>query len=131
MHDPNNLGNENSDTPVSPVKAGLGCRCPRCAKGKLYKGFLEFADKCDHCDLDFSEFEAADGPAVFIMLILGFIIVGAALVVEVNFKPPLWLHAVLWTPAIIGGSIALLRPAKGLIVAMQYLHDAGEGKLDK
>lgn len=125
------MGNENSDTPVSPVKAGLGCRCPRCGKGKLYKGFLDFADKCDHCGLDFSKFENGDGPAVFIMLILGFIIVGAALVVEVTFKPPLWVHAVLWGPSIIGGSIALLRPAKGLIVAMQYTHDAGEGKLDK
>lgn len=125
------MGNENLDTPVSPVKAGLGCRCPRCGVGKLYNGLLQFADQCDHCQLDFSEFEAADGPAVFIMLILGFIVVGLALVVEVKYEPPLWLHAILWTPLIIGGSIAMLRPAKKLIVAMQYIYQAREGKLDK
>lgn len=123
--------NQNSDTPVSPVKAGLGCRCPRCGKGKLYDGFLEFAGTCDHCELDFTEFERGDGPAVFIILILGFIVVGLALVVEVNYQPPLWLHAILWAPMIIGGSIGMLRPAKGLIIAMQYYYNASEGKLDK
>jgi uncharacterized protein (DUF983 family) len=78
---------ENSDTPVSPIKAGLGCRCPRCGQGKLYSGFLDYADKCTECDLDYSEFEKGDGPAVFIILILGFIVVGLALVVEVNYGP--------------------------------------------
>ena len=123
--------NQNSDTPVSPVKAGLGCCCPRCGKGKLYKGFLDFADGCDQCDLDYSEFDSGDGPAVFIILILGFIVVALALFVEVNYHPPLWLHAILWGPVIIGGAIAMLRPAKGIMVAMQYLYKAREGKLDK
>lgn len=122
---------EKLNTPVSPVKAGLGCRCPRCAKGKLFKGFLDFADKCDHCDLDFSDFEKGDGPAVFIILILGFIVVGLALVVEVNYQPPLWLHALLWGPMIIGGSLGMLRPLKGITIAMQYIFKAREGKLDQ
>ncbi len=120
---------ENSDTPVSPIKAGLGCRCPRCGKGKLYSGFLGFAEECENCGLDYSMFDAGDGPAVFIILILGFIIVGFALVVEVKFHPPLWLHALIWGPLIIGGSIAMLRPMKGIMVAMQYLYKAREGKL--
>lgn len=130
-HPNNKMGNLNSDTPVSPVKAGLGCRCPRCGRGKLYDGFLEFADKCESCDLDFTEFERGDGPAVFIILILGFIVVGLALVVEVSYQPPLWLHAIIWGPLIIGGSIGMLRPAKGLMIAMQYIYNAREGKLDK
>ncbi len=121
---------ENSDTPVSPVKAGLGCRCPRCGVGKLYKGFLDFTPACETCELDYSEFDSGDGPAVFIILIMGFIVVGLALVVEVRYRPPLWLHALIWAPVIIGGSIGLLRPAKGLMVAMQYLYKAREGKLD-
>ncbi|MCB2091981.1 MAG: DUF983 domain-containing protein [Alphaproteobacteria bacterium] len=107
------------------------CRCPRCGKGKLYKGFLDFADKCSECELDYSDFEKGDGPAVFIILIMGFIVVGFALVVEVRFHPPLWVHAVLWTPLILGGSIAMLRPMKGLIIAMQYIYKAREGKLDQ
>jgi len=127
----NLLDTENTDTPVSPVKAGLGCRCPKCGKGKLYKGFLDFADRCDQCDLDYSEFDSGDGPAVFIILILGFIVVALALLVEVNYHPSLWLHAILWGPVIIGGAIAMLRPAKGLMVAMQYEFNAREGKLDE
>lgn len=120
-----------TDTSVSPIKAGLMCRCPRCGKGKLYKGFLDFADRCSECELDYSDFEKGDGPAVFIILIMGFIVVGFALVVEVRFHPPLWIHAVLWTPLILGGSIAMLRPMKGLIIAMQYIYKAREGKLDQ
>lgn len=125
------LQSEKLDTPVSPVKAGLGCRCPRCAKGKLYNGFLDIADECAECGLDFSEFDAGDGPAVFIILILGFIVVGLALVVEVRYQPPLWLHAIIWGPLILGGAIGSLRPMKGVMVAMQYLYKAREGELDK
>jgi uncharacterized protein (DUF983 family) len=123
--------NLNSDTPVSLLKAGLGCRCPRCGKGNVFKGFLDFNSGCSECDLDFSGFENGDGPAVFIILILGFIVVGLALVVEVNYEPPLWLHALLWGPMIIGGSIGMLRPMKGLMIAVQYFHNAKEGELDK
>ncbi|MCC3862461.1 DUF983 domain-containing protein [Pseudemcibacter aquimaris] len=119
----------NSDTPVSPIKAGLGCRCPRCGKGKLFNGILEFAEGCKVCDLDYAEFEKGDGPAVFIILILGFIVVGFALLVEVIYEPPLWLHAILWGPMIIGGSIWMLRPMKAFIIAMQYSYNAREGQL--
>ncbi len=122
---------ENYDTPVSPVKAGLGCSCPRCGKGRLFKGYLDFADNCENCGLDYSEFDTGDGPAVFIILIMGFIIVGLALIVEVNFRPPLWLHALIWVPSILGGSLLMLRPMKGGLIAMQYLYKAREGKLDE
>ena len=123
--------NSNSDTPVSPLKAGLGCRCPKCGKGKLFKGFLNFENKCGVCELDYDMFDAGDGPAVFIILILGFIVVGLALVVEVKYQPPLWVHALFWGPMIIGGSIGMLRPMKGLMIAMQYFYNAKEGELDK
>ncbi len=123
--------NLNLDTPVSPVKVGLGCCCPRCANGKLFDGFLTFSKNCTFCGLNFEEFDSGDGPAVFIILILGFIVVGLALVVEVNYQPPLWLHAILWGPLIIGGSIGMLRPMKGIMIAMQYHYNAKEGELDK
>jgi len=121
---------ENSIIPVSPIKAGLGCCCPKCGKGKLYKGFLNFADRCSECDLDYADFEKGDGPAVFIILIMGFIVVGFALVVEVKYQPALWLHALFWGPMITGGSIAMLRPVKGLMIAMQYVYKAKDGRLE-
>ena len=77
------------------------CRCPRCGKGKLFDGFLTLAPRCEACGLDYSFVDAGDGPAVFVMFIAGFIVVGSALVVEVMYEPPYWVHAVLWLPLIL------------------------------
>ncbi|MFQ5958048.1 MAG: DUF983 domain-containing protein [Alphaproteobacteria bacterium] len=115
---------------VSPFRAGLACRCPRCGVGRLFKGFLDVAERCDVCDLDYSRQNSGDGPAVFIILILGFVVVGLALVVEINFAPPLWLHLALWFPLILGGSIGLLRPFKATLIALQYKHDVQFGSDD-
>lgn len=124
----NNISEKNT---VSPIRAGLLCKCPRCGEGKLYNGFLAFADKCSYCDLDYTNFDSGDGAAAFIIMFLGFIIVGLALVVEVKFSPPIWLHLLMWIPAIIGGSLFMLRPAKALMVAAQHHFNASEGKLDQ
>ena len=87
---------------ISPFAAGLTCRCPRCGKGKLFSGFLTIRAKCDVCGLDYSFVDAGDGPAVFIILIVGFIVTGGALFVEVTYQPPYWVHAALWLPIGIG-----------------------------
>ena len=108
--------------PVSPLSAGLGCRCPRCGQGKLYDGFLQVAKKCDRCGLDLSAQDSGDGAVAFVTLILGFIAVGLALWIEFSFEPPLWVHAVLWPPIILGGTIAMLRPLKAFLIAQQYRH---------
>lgn len=111
---------------VSPLRAGLLCRCPACGEGPLYSGYLTIAPRCTRCGADLAVCEQGDGPAVFVILILGFIIVGAALVVEVTIMPPLWVHAVLWPPLVIGGALALLRPLKAVMAAMHYRHRQGE-----
>jgi uncharacterized protein (DUF983 family) len=90
--------------------AGLRCRCPNCGRGALFRGFLTVVDRCAACGIDLRAHDTGDGPAVFIILILGFVIVGAALVVEVAYQPPLWVHAVVWPPLVLGGALALLRP---------------------
>lgn len=107
---------------VSPFFAGLRCRCPACGKGKLFGGFLSVVPRCSHCDQDLSAHEEGDGPAVFIILVMGAIVVGLALWTEINHQPPLWLHAVLWAPLILVGSLAMLRPFKATIIAMQFKH---------
>ncbi len=116
--------------PVSPFAAGLGCRCPRCGKGKLFKGFLTMPPRCEACGLDYGFIDAGDGPAVFVILIGGALIVGLALWVEVKFQPPLWLHALLWIPGILIVTLGLLRPFKGVLVALQYRNKAAEGRLE-
>ena len=117
--------------PVSPYAAGLRGRCPRCGEGKLFDGYLELAPRCERCDLDYSFAEAGDGPAVFVILIAGFAVVGSALLVEAYWRPPYWLHALLWLPMLLILTLGLLRPLKGLLVTLQYHHKAEEGRVDR
>ncbi|MFG1224901.1 DUF983 domain-containing protein [Xanthobacter wiegelii] len=117
--------------PVSPLAAGLSCRCPRCGRGPLFKDFLDLAPACTSCGLDYDFADAGDGPAVFVILFAGFIVVGLAFWVEVKFEPPLWVHALLWIPAILVVTLGLLRPLKALMVALQYRNKASEGRLDQ
>ncbi|MCC6948037.1 MAG: DUF983 domain-containing protein [Bradyrhizobiaceae bacterium] len=121
-----------SDGPaVSPYVAGLRGRCPRCGMGKLFSGYLGLAPRCTNCGLDYSFADSGDGPAVFVMLIAGFVVVMSALVTEVLWRPPYWVHAALWLPAIVILSLVLLRLAKGLLITLQYHHKAEEGRLDR
>lgn len=115
----------------SLLASALGCRCPRCGRGKLFKGFLGLQPACAVCGLDYSKADAGDGPAVFVILLLGGLVVFLALMVEVAYEPPLWLHAIIWPPAILGGAIALLRPMKAAMIALQFRHKASEsGKVN-
>jgi uncharacterized protein (DUF983 family) len=116
------------DTLSGSIRAGLSCGCPRCGRGKLFRGFLTPRPRCEVCGLDYAFADAGDGPAVFIMFLAGFIVVGAALIVEGLYHPPYWVHAVLWVPLIIIVTIGPLRPMKGLMIALQYHHKAEEGR---
>ena len=107
---------------VSLVRAALGCRCPRCGEGRLFAGLLSVRGTCETCGLDLSTQDAGDGPAVFVILFLGFIVVGLAALIEIQFSPPLWVHLLLWTPLILGGAIMMLRPLKAGLIALQYRH---------
>jgi uncharacterized protein (DUF983 family) len=111
------------------AQRGLAGRCPRCGEGALFSGFLKVAPRCDKCGQDFTFADSADGPAFFVMSISGFIVVIAALVVEVVYQPPYWVHALLWVPLILVLTIVPLRPVKGLLIALQYHHKAAEGRL--
>jgi uncharacterized protein (DUF983 family) len=115
----------------SPIAAGLACRCPRCGKGKLFEGFLTLRPRCETCGLDYSFADAGDGPAVFVILFAGFIVVFLALIVEFAYQPPFWLHALLWGPLILVVTLGPLRPFKGVLITLQYHHDAAEGRLDR
>ncbi|RLP25182.1 DUF983 domain-containing protein [Mesorhizobium sp. YM1C-6-2] len=117
--------------PIEPIAAGLKGRCPRCGKGRLFSGLLSIAPDCDECGLDYSFADAGDGPAVFVILIIGFIVVGLALWTEVSFNPPLWLHFMLWIPLTLVLSLGGLRLIKGVLVTLQYANKAAEGRLDR
>ena len=110
------------------VAAGLSCACPRCGQGRLFAGFLKLQPRCERCGLDYGFADSGDGPAVFIMFLAGAIVVGAALVTEILFQPPYWVHAALWLPLIMLVTLGPLRPMKGLMIALQYHHKAAESR---
>ena len=116
--------------PVDPVNAGLKGRCPRCGEGRLFSGFLTVAPRCGVCGLDNSYADSGDGPAVFVILLIGFVVCGLALWLEVSVGPPLWVHFLLWMPLIVVLSLVALRLIKGLMIALQYRNKAAEGRLD-
>ncbi len=116
---------------LSPFRAGLACKCPRCGRGPLYSGVLTVAERCSACGLDLQKAGSGDGPAVFIIFILGFLVVPLALLFEAKIEPPMWLHVAIWPALILGTSLGLLRPVKGVLIALQYRYKAREsGTLD-
>lgn len=115
--------------PSLPLLRGLRCRCPRCGEGRLLQGFLRLRPRCEHCGLDYAFADAGDGPAVFVILLAGFVVVFAALLVEFAYRPPYWVHAALWLPLVLVVTLGPLRPLKGMLIALQYHHKAAEGRL--
>ena len=109
---------------IPVLRAGISCKCPRCGVGKLFGGFLTVAERCGVCGLDFADMDSGDGPAVFVIMALGFLVTAGALIVEVAYQPPYWLHSVIWFPAILIGGLALLRPSKAMFIALQFKHQA-------
>jgi uncharacterized protein (DUF983 family) len=111
---------------VSPFVAGVRCRCPRCGRAPLYEGLLTIRERCVACGLDLRAQDSGDGPAVFVILILGFVVVGLAALVEIKLEPPLWVHALLWPGIILAGAIFLLRILKAMLIALQFRHRAAD-----
>ncbi|WP_045365129.1 DUF983 domain-containing protein [Methyloceanibacter caenitepidi] len=111
------------------VWAGMCGRCPSCHKGKMFDGYLTLAPACNVCGLNYDFADSGDGPAIFVMLFTGFIIVGAALYVEAVYQPPYWVHALAWGTAALILPLLLLRSFKGVLIALQFRNKAEEGKL--
>ena len=101
-----------------------------CADGDLVECFLDLQPRCQVCGLDYEFIDSGDGPAVFVILIVGFIVAFLALYVEFTFQPPFWVHILLWLPLILILAVGMLRPLKGLMIAIQYRTKAEQGRLE-
>ncbi|MBB6123301.1 DUF983 domain-containing protein [Sphingobium subterraneum] len=123
------------DTPLAPVKIGplitasAQGLCPRCGARTLFASVVAFSDRCRQCGLDFTQFNVGDGPAAFLTMIIGAVMLGLALALEFSVHPPLWLHVILWAPLTIASVIGSLRIAKGALLALEYRNRAREGVL--
>jgi uncharacterized protein (DUF983 family) len=104
---------------IDPIRAGLLCRCPNCGKGPLFQGFLKVVERCAACGFDFTRLNTGDGAAIFIMQIAGGIVVFTALYLQIALNPPIWLMLLIALPASLALSLGLMRPGKGLMIALQ------------
>src|SRR5579871_540535 len=123
--------NSSPDAPFlrQSVLRGLACKCPRCGEGKLFTGFLALRPRCETCGLEYAFIDTGDGPAIFIIMLAGAIVVACALIVEVKYQPPFWLHAALWLPLILLTTLLPLRSMKALLIALQFHHKAAPGQI--
>ena len=113
----------------APAEAALRGLCPRCGARTLFAGIASFAPQCRACGLDFAGFNVGDGPAAFLIFIVGGLITGLAIWVELAFEPPFWVHILLWFPLTAALVVGLLRLAKGLLLALEYKNRAREGRI--
>lgn len=119
-----------ADKAPSAVLAGLLGRCPNCGRGPLFAGFLKVAPRCARCGFDLGAADSGDGPAVFVILFVGFLVGFAALFTEFAHHPPIWVHLALWLPLTLILCVGLLRPFKGVLVALQFRNRASEARRD-
>jgi uncharacterized protein (DUF983 family) len=124
--------NAPQDTPTlrQSVLRGLACKCPRCGNGKLFAGFLSLRTRCEACGLDYAFIDTGDGPAIFIIMLAGAVVVACALIVEVKYQPPFWVHALLWLPLVLATTLLPLRAMKSLLIALQFHHKAAPGRVE-
>jgi uncharacterized protein (DUF983 family) len=116
-------------TPPTPLAAGLGGLCPRCSARTLFQGLLKFAPRCRACGLDFASFNVGDGPAAFLILIVGAIVTGLALWLELAVEPPFWVHLLIWPLVTLALVVGLLRIGKGMLITLEYRNAAREGRI--
>lgn len=114
----------------TPLLAGLRGRCPNCGVGPLFEGFLKVVPSCSACGYNLAKADSGDGPAVFVILIAGFICAFAMLFTEIAFAPPVWVHIVIFLPLTLGVCLGLLRPLKGIMLAAQFSNRASEARYD-
>ncbi|MEZ5695411.1 MAG: DUF983 domain-containing protein [Sphingomonadaceae bacterium] len=108
------------------AEAALFGLCPQCGAQTMFDGTVKFADKCRACGLDYSSFNVGDGPAAFLTLLIGGLITGLALWLELAWSPPFWVHAILWIPITTLAVVYGLRVAKGALLASEVQNKAGE-----
>jgi uncharacterized protein (DUF983 family) len=127
------MTNAEHDTKGQPsiASAALFGLCPRCSARTLFDGVAKFAPRCADCGLDYTRFNVGDGPAAFLTLIIGAVVAGLAIWVQIAFEPPFWIHILLWVPLTSLAVVMGLRAGKAALLAIEYRRDAGEGRQEQ
>ena len=122
---------ERAETFVAPdqIAAAVKGLCPRCGAPGLFRGWIDFAAKCPRCGLDYNAFNVGDGPAAILTLVLGALIVGVAIWIQLAWGPPIWLQLIIWLPITVFGVVGSLRVAKAALLGAEYRNAAHEGRI--
>ncbi|MBK6299069.1 MAG: DUF983 domain-containing protein [Sphingomonadales bacterium] len=118
-----------ADQAPDTAQAAIRGLCPKCGAPGLFGGVVRFSPGCLGCGLDFDQFNVGDGPAAFLIMIVGGIVTILAVVVQLKFEPPFWVHILLWVPITLALVLGLLRIAKGALMALEYRNRAREGRI--
>jgi uncharacterized protein (DUF983 family) len=105
---------------LASLLRGASSRCPACGQGRLFHSYLKVADHCPSCGEALHHHRADDAPAYFAIAIVGHVVVGLLLAVEMAYRPPLWLHAAIWLPLTVILALIVLPPIKGALVGLQW-----------
>ncbi|NQV94035.1 MAG: DUF983 domain-containing protein [Sphingomonadales bacterium] len=112
------------------LPAALFGLCPHCGQKTLFANLTKFSNTCRACGLDFGCYNVGDGPAAFLTMVVGAIILGLALALEANFHPPIWVHIMLWVPLTVAAVVGLLRVTKAILLILEHRNQAREGSID-
>ena len=118
-------------TQPKPLASAFRGLCPRWGAPGLFAGAVGFAPCCRACGLDYAAFNVGDGPAAFLIMVVGGLIVALAIVTQLSLHPPFWVHILLWLPITIAAVMGALRIAKGLLLGLEYRNAAREGRIDR
>lgn len=121
---------QNSKGQPDVLPAALFGLCPNCGQKTLFRSVTAFSEKCRACGLDYEKYNVGDGPAAFLTLIVGGLVLALALIVELNYQPPIWLHAILWFPLTIAAVVGSLRLSKAVLLILEHRNQAREGSID-
>ncbi len=100
--------------------------CPECGAKTLFSGVSRFSEKCDSCGLDYSSYNVGDGPAAFVTMGVGALVIVLAILFDIAARPPFWVHVIIWIPVTVAVTIFSLRVAKGLLLIAEHRRGAGE-----
>ena len=109
------------------IGAAIKGECPRCGAPTMFASVVGFAPACSSCQLDYSSFNVGDGPAAFLTLIVGAIVVLGAVMLELTAGPPFWVHLLIWPAVTLALVVGLLRIGKAVLLASEYRNAAREG----
>ncbi len=110
--------------------AALFGLCPECGEKSLFASVSRFSDKCTKCGLDYGSYNVGDGPAAFLTMGIGAIIIILAIMLDIAVRPPFWVHVIIWVPVTAVLTILSLRMAKGMLLVTEHRRGAQEGRAE-